>query len=249
MQRVLSLTRRAIEQYNMISDGDKVAVGVSGGKDSLTLLCALAKLSVFYPKKFSVIGIAVDLFNGQTDYSKIESFCKEMNVEFTVVKSNIYDVVFEDRKEKNPCSLCSKMRRGILNTKALELGCNKIALGHHADDIMETMFLSLFYEGRLSTFHPVSYMSNTKLTVIRPLVLTSERLISNVSKDFPILHNCCPANHITKREYVKNLIKSIEKDIPFVKDRILSAITETERYNMLDKLDDIPQNINNDIKK
>ncbi len=238
MQRVLSYVRRAVELYNMIEEGDNIAVGVSGGKDSLVLVKALAMLRRFYPKKFDIQAITIDLFEGKSDYSKVKDFMQELNVNYYVVESNIYSVIFEERKEKSPCSLCSKMRRGALNTKAKELGCNKIALGHHADDIMETFLLSLIYEGRLSVFHPVSYMSNTGLSVIRPLVLAPERLIANVSKDMPVFHNCCPVNHQTKREYMKNLLIDLEKDIPFVKDRILGAIVNTDRYNMLDKMEE-----------
>lgn len=220
----------------MIEEGDNIAIGVSGGKDSLVLVSALARLRRFYPKKFDIQAITIDLFEGKSDYSKVKEFMQELGVNYYVVESNIYSVIFEERQEKSPCSLCSKMRRGALNTKAKELGCNKLALGHHADDLMETFLLSLIYEGRLSVFHPVSYMSNTGLTVIRPLVLAPERLIATVSRNMPVFHNCCPANHQTKREYMKNLLTELEQDIPFIKDRILGAIVGTDRYNMLDKM-------------
>ena len=236
MQRVLSYVRRAVEMFDMIQDGDKIAVGVSGGKDSLVMLSALARLKRFYPKKFELEAISIDLFNGQSDYSKVAEFCKQLNVNYTVVPTNIYTVIFEDRKEKSPCSLCSKMRRGALNTQAKQLGCNKIALGHHAEDLMETFLLSLVYEGRLSTFHPVSYMSNTALTVIRPLVLAPERLIVNVSKDMPVFFNCCPVNHKTQRENMKVFLNEVEQKIPEIKQRLLGAIVNTDRYNMLDKM-------------
>lgn len=220
----------------MIEEGDNIAIGVSGGKDSLVLVSALARLRRFYPKKFDIQAITIDLFEGKSDYSKVKEFMQELGVNYYVIESNIYSVIFEERQEKSPCSLCSKMRRGALNTKAKELGCNKLALGHHADDLMETFLLSLIYEGRLSVFHPVSYMSNTGLTVIRPLVLAPERLIATVSRNMPVFHNCCPANHQTKREYMKNLLTELEQDIPFIKDRILGAIVGTDRYNMLDKM-------------
>ena len=245
MRRVLSYVRRAVEMYDMIQDGDRIGVGVSGGKDSLVLLSALATLKRFYPKKFEIEAITIDLFNGESDFSKITDFCNSLNVNLTIVKSNIYSVIFEDRKEKSPCSLCSKMRRGALNTKAKELGCNKIALGHHADDLMETFLLSLVYEGRLSTFHPVSYMSNTALTVIRPLVLTPERLIVNVSKEMPIFFNCCPANHKTQRENMKIFLNNMEQKMPNIKQQILGAIVKTESYNMLDKMHNKNNNANN----
>ena len=238
MQKLLSLVRAAVDKYNMIEDGDNIAVGVSGGKDSLVLVSALARLRRFYPKKFDIQAISIDLFDGKSDYSKVKEFMQELGVNYYIVPTNIYSVIFEERKEKSPCSLCSKMRRGALNTKAMELGCNKLALGHHADDIMETFLLSLIYEGRLSVFHPVSFMSNTGLTVIRPLVLAPERLISNVAKTMPVFFNCCPANHKTQREYMKNLLSNLEKDIPFIKDRVLGAIINTDRYNMLDKMNE-----------
>lgn len=236
MQKILSKMRKCIEKYNLIEENDKIAIGVSGGKDSLALLTALKMLHRFYPKKFDLVAICVDLFNGQSDFSKVKDYCELLNVELHIVPSNIYEIVFEDRKEKNPCSLCANLRRGILNSKARELACNKVALGHHFDDLIETFFLSMFYEGRLSTFSPKSYLSKQNLTVIRPLILIEESEIVRVSKSMPVFNNCCPANHKTKREYIKNLLNDIKTDIPFVKKRIHSAITEPERYNLFDKI-------------
>ena len=223
----------------MIEDGDKIAVGVSGGKDSLVLLKGLKMYSRFSKEKFEVIAITVDLFNGQTQYEKMQKFCDELGVELHVIKSDIYEVLFEIRKEKNPCSLCSKMRRGALNTKAKELGYNKIALGHHADDLIETFFLSMFYEGRLNTFHPVSFMDRIGLGVIRPLLYVEEADIKGVVRryDLPIIFNSCPADKQTKREYIKDLLKDIKKDIPFVKKRIHSALINPYRYNLFDKVE------------
>lgn len=227
--------RKAITDYDMIKDGDKIAVGVSGGKDSLVLLKALALYRRFSPQKFELKAISIDLTQGKTDFSQIAELCKELNVEYVIVPSDIMEIVFDVRKEKNPCSLCAKLRRGILNTKAIELGCNKIALGHHSDDLVETFFLSLFYEGRISTFAPISYMDRTKITMIRPLIYEDERNIIAASRKLPVVNNCCPANKHTQREYVKQLIKSIQKDIPFIKERVLGALTNPERTNLFEK--------------
>lgn len=235
LQKLLSKFRKCCETYNLIEDGDKIAVGLSGGKDSLVLLTLLASYRHFSPQKFSLIAISVDLFNGKSDYSKVKEYCKSLNVEFVVAPSQIYDIVFTERKEKNPCSLCAKLRRGILNTKAKELGCNKVALGHTKDDLLETFFLSLFYEGRLSTFAPKSNLSNIGLTVIRPMILISEHETTNESKTMPVFFNCCPANHKTQREYIKNLLKKIKQDIPISSDRAFRAIISPESYNLFDK--------------
>lgn len=235
MQRVLSHMRRAIDEYKLIEDGDRIAVGVSGGKDSLVLLKALAIYSRFSPQKFTVIAITIDMFSGKSDFSKIAKLCEELGVEYHVVNSDIYQIIFEERKESNPCSLCAKLRRGMLNTTAISLNCNKLALGHSADDVIHTFLLSMFYEGRLSSFLPKLFMDRTKMTVIRPLVLTDEKDIISVAKNLPVTKSACPVDKLTKREYVKDVIKHIQKDIPFVKDRIFGAITHPERYNLFDK--------------
>lgn len=234
LQKLLSPARRAIEQYNMIEDGDKIAVGLSGGKDSLALLEIMAGLKRFYPKKFEPYAITIDM---GLDYDKneieaIQKRCDELGVVWIVEKTDIGPILFDVRKESNPCSLCSKMRRGALCTTALKHGINKLALGHHADDLIETFFLSMFYEGRLSTFAPVSFMSRTGMKVIRPMILIEEKDISAFMRDKPVLHNPCPADKHTQRQYVKELIDSVKKDIPFVKKRIHSAITHPERYNL-----------------
>ena len=237
MQKILALTRRAIEAYDMIEDGDKIAVGVSGGKDSLLLAVALKHLQRFYPKKFHLVAITLDLTNGQTDYSILQNYFSEIGLEYHIIKTNIFEIIFDERKEKNPCSLCAKMRRGVLSTSAANLGCNKVALGHHADDLIETFFLSLFYEGRLSTFAPVTELTRTNITQIRPFILMEEREITNAIKrlNIPVVKNACPVNHQTKREYFKGMLEDIKKDIPFAKERVLGAITSPERYNLFDK--------------
>ena len=234
MKNIQGLARKAIERWNMIEDGDKIAVGVSGGKDSLTTLETLALLCKYYPKKFTVCAITIDMFNGETDFSKVTQFCHDLGVEHYIVPTHLYEVLFEIRKEKNPCSLCSKIRRGTLCNKANELGCNKVALGHHADDLIETFFLSLYYEGRLSTFSPVTYLSKSKITVIRPLLLVWEKSIIGHSKTFPIVKNPCPADKHTRREFIKEQIDSLGFKIPKVNTSILSAIISPERYHLLD---------------
>jgi len=235
MKKILSKFRKAIDKYSMVEDGDKIAIGLSGGKDSLMLVKCFSVLQKIYKDKFSVIAISIDMFNGKTDYKKIEEFCKESNIPFEIVPTNINEIVFDERKEKNPCSLCAKMRRGALINKAKELGCTKLALGHNADDLIETFFLSMFYEGRLSTFSPVTNLDKSNITVIRPLILVDEKDIVYYSKDFPILKNECLANHNTQREYIKKMIQSIKKDIPCSRKLIHLAIIHPERYNLFDK--------------
>jgi len=235
MQKVLSFLRRACDEYNLIEDGDKIAVGISGGKDSLVLLKAMAIFSRFSPKKFKLVAITIDMHAGKSDFSEISKLCNELGVEYHIVPSDIYEIIFEIRKESNPCSLCAKLRRGMLNTKAIELGCNKLALGHSADDVIHTFLLSLFYEGRLSTFLPKLYMDRTGMTVIRPLILTDEKHIISAAKTLPVKKSSCPVDKHTKREYVKDIIKSIQKETPFVKDRIFTALIHPERYNLFDR--------------
>ena len=236
MQRILSTLRRAVDQYNLISDGDKIAVGVSGGKDSMVLLKALKMYSRFAPYNFEVVGITIDMFNNG-GFDEVKAFCKENDIEYHVVPSDIFEIVFNSRDEKSPCSLCSKLRRGMLNTKAIQLGCNKLALGHSADDLVHTFLLSLFYEGRLSTFSPLTYLDRTGITVIRPLILTDEKDILAVSKHLPIVKSKCPVDKHTQREYVKDVLKYIKQEIPFAQDRIFGALTHPERYNLFDKFE------------
>lgn len=235
MQKILSLLRKASSEYKLIENGDKICVGISGGKDSLTLLKALALYQKFSTEEFELCAVAVDLTGGANDYSKIQDFCKDLGVEFVKVNSDIFQVVFEIRKEKNPCSLCANMRRGILNSTAKNLGCNKVALGHHKDDFIETFLMSLFYEGRLSTFKPKSYLSRIDLEVIRPLIFCDEEDIKRVSNDLPILKNPCPADKHTTREKTKEILTFLDEKFGGSKEKIFSAIIHTERYNLLDK--------------
>jgi len=235
MQKILSVLRKACETYNLIADGDKICVGISGGKDSLTLLSSLARFQKFSTNKFELIAVAIDLTGGKNEYSEIENFCREHDVEFKIIPSNVFEVVFDIRKEKNPCSLCANMRRGLLNSTAKELGCNKVALGHHKDDMIETFLISLFFEGRMSTFKPISYLSKTDLHVIRPLIYCNEEDILRVSENYPVLKNICPADKHTERERAKDILKELDKIYPNSKEKIFNAIINTERYNLFDK--------------
>lgn len=211
MQRVVGQIRKAVDAYNMIEDGERIAVGISGGKDSLVLAAALALLSRYYPKKFQVVGITLDM-GYESDYSAIRKFCEEYSIEYHVKYTKIKEVVFDERKESNPCSLCSKMRRGALNEYALELGCKKIALGHHNDDVLDTFMLSLLYEGRVNTFSPVTFMSRSGITQIRPLIYVRECEVKAIVRDYnvPVLKSPCPADGATKREDMKDIINYLE---------------------------------------
>jgi len=226
LQQMLSNTRRAIDDYNLIEDGDKIAIGLSGGKDSLSLMYALDGLKRFYPKKFELVAISVDLgFNIQS-FDLISSLCEDFNIKLTIVHTEIAKIVFKDRNESSPCSLCAKMRKGALNNKAKELGCNKIAYAHHKDDIVETMMLSLIFEGRFHVFSPKTYLDRTDLTVIRPFMYINEADIIGFARKYklPIAKNPCPVDGHTKRQYVKDLLKQLNIDTPGVKDRMFTAI-------------------------
>lgn len=233
MQKVLSTMRKAIEKYKLIEDGDKIAVGVSGGKDSLVLLKALKDFQKFGLFNFEIVAVNIDIYSGNADYSGIQNFCNELGVELHIEKTDIQDIIFNVRKEKNPCSLCAKMRRGALNSVCNKLGCNKLALAHHMQDVVTTFFMSLFYEGRLSTMLPKSYMSNSQITLIRPLYLTHEHKIINASKNMPILKSKCPADQDSKRKEIKELVARLENEIPDSKKRIEHAILSPESYNLL----------------
>lgn len=238
-QQMLSLLRKGITKYKLIKDGDKIAVGVSGGKDSVTLLKLLAEYKRFSPEKFDLIAITIDLdFSGKNaDFSPIKDLCESLNVPYYIEKTDIGKIVFDVRKESNPCALCSKMRKGALNNLAKSLGFNKVAIGHHADDLIDTMMLSLFYEGRLSTFAPKSYLDKTDLTLIRPMIMLREMDVISYSKELPVVDSCCPANKQTKREYVKDVLRDIGKNIPNVRDMIFTALIHPERYNLFDKFE------------
>lgn len=226
LQRLLSLTRQAVDTYEMISSGDRIAIGISGGKDSLALLYALQSLMKFYPEKFEIHAVTVDLGFENFDVSKIKALCEQLSVPYTVISTDIGKIVFQTRRESAPCSLCAKLRKGALNKAALELNCNKVAYGHHKNDVVETMLLSLIYEGRFYSFSPKTYLDRTGLTLIRPLIYVDEADVIGFSNKYqlPICKNPCPADGYTKREYVKKLSKSLEHDNPGVRDRMFHAI-------------------------
>ncbi len=230
LQRLLSYVRRAVDDYKMINEGDKIAVGISGGKDSLCLLVALAHLRRFYPKKFELEAITVSLGFEGTDYSSVQALCDKLDVHYTVINTDIGEIIFNERKEKNPCSLCAKMRKGALNDEADRLGCNKIALGHNKDDIIETFFMSLFFEGRINTFAPVSFLDRKKLYSIRPLMYVPEyEARSFISKEgIEIVKNPCPADGETKRQEIRDLIKELSKDYDNLSGKVFGAIQRSD---------------------
>lgn len=226
LQQLLSLTRKAVDEYQMIEEGDKIAVGISGGKDSLTLLYALHGLRRFYPKHFELEAITVDLGHPCFDLTQITKLCEELEVPYTIVKTQIAEIIFEERKESNPCSLCAKMRKGALNDAIKERGCNKVAYAHHRDDVVETMLLSLIFEGRFHSFSPRTYLDRMDLTVIRPMMFVSEADVIGFQNKYhlPVAKSRCPADGFTKREYAKNLLRQLNTEFPGVKERMFSAI-------------------------
>lgn len=228
LQRLLSLIRQAVDQYEMIEEGDHIAIGIFGGKDSLTLLWGLAHLQKFYPKHFSLSAITVDMGIDTMNLEPIKALCQEIQVPYEIVPTEIGKILFDIRKETNPCSLCAKLRKGALNNKALEMGCNKIAYAHHKDDLIETAMMSLLYEGRFYAFSPVTHLDRTDLTVIRPLMFVSEADVKGFRNKYqlPVCKNPCPMDGHTRREYVKNLIHTLNMENPGVKDRLFRAVIE-----------------------
>ena len=226
MQKMMGLVRRCVDDYKMIEEGDCIAVGVSGGKDSLTLLKLLAGLRMFYPKKFTLEAITIDLGMGGMDFSAVQKLCEELDIPYTVVPTQIGPVIFDIRKEKNPCSMCAKMRRGSLNEAMREKGITKIALGHHYDDAVETFLMNLFYEGRIGCFQPVTFLDRTGVTQIRPMLYLSEQSVATFSQrmNLPVVHNTCPADKHTKRQEVKELIVTLSANYPDLKERIFGAM-------------------------
>ena len=228
MQKLMSRMRAAMEKYDMIQDGDRIAVGLSGGKDSVALLAALAEMRRFYPAKFDLVAVTVDMrFDGiDTDYSVFEEFCKKIDVPYVIKRTELADIIFNIRKESNPCSLCSKMRRGILHDIAIENGCNKVALGHHMDDAVETFFMNLLKGGNISSFFPVTYMSRKNLYIIRPMVLASESLVAGAVKHFnlPVEKSKCPMDKTSEREKTKDLVKMLNKEYPQLREKVIGAM-------------------------
>ena len=229
MQHMLSLFRSCVDDYDMIQAGDRIAVGVSGGKDSLTLLVLLAELKKFYPRPFELEAFSVDMGLGGMDFSPVAALCEELGVPFHRIETQIGPVLFEYRKEKNPCSLCAKMRRGALGKAITEAGIQKVALGHHRDDAVETFLMSLIWEGRISCFEPVTYLDRTGVTQIRPMLYIPEQAVIHFAEKYklPVVHNTCPADKHTKREEVKDLVYELNGRYPGLKDRIFGAM---QRY-------------------
>ena len=230
MNKILSYVRRCVEDYDMIQAGDRVAVGVSGGKDSLTLLAALARLREFYPKPFTVEAFTLDMGHVDggvgMDFTAVAALCREMDVPFTLLPSEIHHIIFDLRKEKNPCSMCAKMRRGALHSAIAERGIRKIALGHHFDDAVETFMMSLLFEGRISCFRPVTYLDRSGVTQIRPLIYAGEQKIANLAKSLhvPVVDNPCPQDKGSKRHEIKQLLKTLGKDYPDMKSKVFGAM-------------------------
>ena len=232
MQKLLGYMRSACQEYDMISEGDRIAVGVSAGKDSLALLAALAKMRSFYPKGFDIVAVTVDMrFGGKDgDFSDIAALCKELGVEYIVKETNLARLIFDVRQESNPCSLCSKMRRGALNVAAKEAGCNKLALGHHLDDVAETFVMNLFNGGSLDCFQPVTYLDRMDITVIRPMIYARESDCARVARKLalPVKESLCPANGNTEREDTKKFLSSLEKKYGNVRGKILLAMQKKD---------------------
>ena len=228
MQKLMGLIRRCVDDYNMIEAGDKIAVGVSGGKDSLVLLVLLAGLKEYFNKPFELEAVTIDMGLGM-DYSAIETLCADLNIPYTIVKTEIAPIIFDHRKEKNPCSMCAKMRRGALNQAILDKGFNKLALGHHYDDAVETFMMNLLFEGRIGCFQPVTNLDRTGIVQIRPMLYIHEKTAENFAKrmELPVIENRCPVDKSTKREEVKQLVYELSLRYPEIKDRVFGAM---QRY-------------------
>ena len=226
MKKIIGNIRKALREYNMIEDGDKIAVGVSRGKDSLTLLMALKNLQMYYDKTFDFIAVSINPNFDFFDINLIENFCNSLSIPLIIENSHSKEIVFDIRKEKNPCSLCANLRRGILNSIAIRENCNKIALGHNEDDVIETFILSLFYNGNVHTFAPKSYMDRSKITVIRPLIYLSEKDIKSFinRNKIAVMNKCCPMDGNSKRENIKEMINDLQKSIPNIKSNLYGAI-------------------------
>jgi len=224
--KLAGMVRRCIDDYNMIDEGETVAVGVSGGKDSLALLCALVSLQKYHPKKFKLHAVTLEMGFPDMDFTGVSDLCKEHEVPYTQESSNIARIVFDERKEKNPCALCAKMRRAALCNMIKQLGIRKIALAHHYDDAVETFLLSLLYEGRINCFQPVTHLDRTDIIQIRPMLYIGEKAIINFTgkNNLPVVHNTCPMNGVSKREDIKTLLKELSKNHPDIKTKIFGAM-------------------------
>ena len=228
-QKLLSHLRKCIREYGLIEDGDRILVGVSGGKDSLTLLYALKKLQAFCPESFTLQAVSVDT-GLSMDFSGVRSFCEALKVPYSIEKTEISKIVFEEKKEDNPCSLCANMRRGALVNAAVKLNCNKLALGHNKDDYLTTLLLSLIYEGRFYTFAPLTAYPDREIKIIRPLLYVAEASVRDFADEnsFPVLKNLCPADHITKRSEMAELLRKLQKKYPDIRERLLHSVTSSQ---------------------
>ena len=226
MQKMMGMLRKCIDDYHMIAPGDKIAVGVSGGKDSLTLLTLLAALRAYYPSPFELTAITIDMGLGGMDFAPVARYCEDLHVGFFCKKTEIGPIIFDYRKEKNPCSMCAKMRRGALNTTMKEHGCNKLALGHHFDDAVETFMMSLVFEGRLNCFKPVTYMSRADVTQIRPLLYIGEQRSANLARqlELPVVKSTCPMDHTSKRQEIKDLLTTLSAQYPDMRSKVFGAM-------------------------
>lgn len=226
LQKLLSRVRKSVEDYDMIQEGDRIAIGVSGGKDSLALLYCLNALQRFYPKRFELVAITISLGNEGFDIKALTDIYRSLNIQYHIEDTLISKIVFDVRKEKNPCSLCSNMKRGAVHNAAKKLGCNKVAFAHHRDDVIETLLLSLFYEGRIYTFSPVTYLDRKDITLIRPLIYTEEKMIRSFIKNKGIsaISSGCKVDGKTKRHFVKELIISLMKENKHIQDNLFGAI-------------------------
>ncbi len=230
MEQIVSIMRRAIDDYGMIAQGEKVVVALSGGKDSMLMLAGLKKLSTFHPARFSVEAVFVDMGFENIDISGMRAACDEMGVPLHIKKSDLAKIIFEIRKESNPCSLCARMRRAMLHDTAKELGSRTIALGHHKDDVIDTFLLNLFYESRIGCFQPVTYLSRKEVYVIRPMIYLSEQTIKAKvqSMGLPVLKSPCPMDKKTKREEIKDVIASLERQYPHIREGLFGAVKRSE---------------------
>lgn len=243
MKKILGGLRRCVQDFNMIQDGDSIAVGLSGGKDSSLLLYALKRYQQFSPQKFELCAITIDMGFKAFDTSPLQHFCHSLDIPYTIIKTQIGEIIFDVRKEPHPCSLCAKMRRGALTNAAVESGCTKVALGHHSNDAVETLLMSMFYEGRISTFSPLTYFEDKNISIIRPLLYLQERDIAGITRHFeiPVIKNPCPSDGSTKRQLIKDYLYKLQKDIPDIRDNLLGSIMNTSQVNIWN-MDEISRN-------
>ena len=228
MQQIMSQIRAAVDSYQLIQAGDRIAVGISGGKDSLVLLCTLANMRKFLPMKYDLVAITVDpcFDNIQTDFRQVEELCRRLQIKYEIRRSQLGNIIFEQRKESNPCSLCARMRRGILHDMSKKHNCNKLALGHHFDDAVQTFFMNLFYGGKIGCFSPMSYLSRKDLYLIRPMVFCEESKVESAAQRYhlPVVKSECPVDGHTKRQYAKDLVRQLNTEHPGARDRMFTAI-------------------------